>query len=46
VPFLIYSRPPIAEPSGRPFSEADAAATGLLVSPGADLGRLLFGPEK
>jgi 2,3-bisphosphoglycerate-independent phosphoglycerate mutase len=46
VPFLIYSRPPVPEPSGRPFSEADAAATGLLVSPGADLGRLFFGPEK
>jgi 2,3-bisphosphoglycerate-independent phosphoglycerate mutase len=46
VPFLIYSQPPVPGPSGRPFSEAEAAATGLLVSPGADLGRLLFGPEK
>jgi 2,3-bisphosphoglycerate-independent phosphoglycerate mutase len=46
VPFLIYSRPPTNEPSGRPFSEAEASATGLLVSPGADLGLLLFGPEK
>jgi 2,3-bisphosphoglycerate-independent phosphoglycerate mutase len=46
VPFLIHSRPPAYEPSGRPFSEAEAAATGLMVSPGADLGHLLFGPEK
>ena len=46
VPFLIYSRPQTSEPSGRPFSEVEAAATGLIVSPGADLGRLLFGPEK
>jgi 2,3-bisphosphoglycerate-independent phosphoglycerate mutase len=45
VPFLIYSRPGLPEPSGRPFTEADAAAAGLLVSPGANLGRLFFGPE-
>jgi len=46
VPFLIYSQPPPPLPSGRPFSEAEAAATGLMISPGADLGHLLFGPEK
>jgi len=46
VPFLIYSRPPVSEPSRRPFSEAHAAAAGLRVSSGADLGRLFFGPEK
>ena len=46
VPFLLYSRPPLNNPSGRNYTEAEAAATGLLVAPGADLGRLLFGPEK
>jgi 2,3-bisphosphoglycerate-independent phosphoglycerate mutase len=46
VPFLIHSRPRTNEPSGRPFSEAAAASAGLLVSPGSDLGRLFFGPEK
>jgi 2,3-bisphosphoglycerate-independent phosphoglycerate mutase len=46
VPFLIYSRPRTIKPSGRPFSEAEAAATGFMVSPGSDLGHLLFGPEK
>ena len=46
VPFLIHSQPPPPDPSGRPFSEAEAAATGLMISPGADLGQLLFGPEK
>ena len=46
VPFLIYSQPRNEAPSGRPFSEAEAAAAGLLVSPGADLGTLFFGPEK
>ena len=45
VPFALYGRPGPDRPRGRPFSEAEAAATGLLVSPGADLGRLLFGPE-
>ena len=44
VPFLIYGRPPAAPPSGRPFSEAAAAAAGLMA--GADLGRLFFGPER
>ena len=46
VPFLIYSQPQTSKPSGRTFTEAEASATGLMVSPGADLGRLFFGPEK
>ncbi len=45
VPFIIYSQPPVKTPSGLTYSEKNAASTGLLVDPGADLGRLLFGPE-
>ena len=47
IPFIIYS-PVESEQagSGLPYTEKNAASTGLLVSPGADLGVLLFGPEK
>ena len=46
VPFIIYGRPlGDHRPSGLTYSEANAAA-GLLVDPGADLSKLLFGDEK
>ena len=48
VPFIIYSEPggEGVKPSGLTYNEFNAGSTGLLVDPGADLGRLLFGPEK
>ncbi|MDR2827609.1 MAG: cofactor-independent phosphoglycerate mutase [Candidatus Adiutrix intracellularis] len=47
VPFLIYGQPTLpGSPSGRAYTEANAAATGLLVEPGAALSGLFFGPEK
>ncbi len=47
VPFIVYgSQAGDARPSGLAYNEKNAAATGLLVDPGADLSRLLFGPEK
>ena len=47
VPFIIYGEPRgDRRPSGLAYSEANAAAAGLLVDPGADLGKLLFGNEK
>lgn len=45
IPFIIYSHPAKGG-SGLGYSEKNAASTGLVVDPGADLGRLLFGPEK
>ncbi len=47
VPFILYGQGRgSTDPSGLAYTEANAAATGLRVDPGADLGRLLFGPEK
>lgn len=47
IPFIIYGQPDEGtKGSGLGYSEKNAASTGLLVDPGADLGCLLFGPEK
>lgn len=47
VPFIVYGRPQgELRPSGLSYSEANAASTGLMVDPGADLSKLLFGEEK
>ncbi|UQZ90665.1 cofactor-independent phosphoglycerate mutase [Deltaproteobacteria bacterium Smac51] len=47
VPFILYSST-VGElkPSGLTYDEANAASTGVLVDPGAELGHLLFGQEK
>ncbi len=46
VPFILYSAGRSEFPlSGLSYTEANAAKTGLLVDPGADLGRLFFGEE-
>lgn len=47
VPFIIYGQGGTAlAPSGLTYTEKNAAATGLLVDPGADLSVLFFGPER
>ena len=47
VPFVLYSHPEGQNKgSGLSYTEKNAASTNILVEPGADLGRLLFGPEK
>ncbi|MDR1920160.1 MAG: cofactor-independent phosphoglycerate mutase [Candidatus Adiutrix sp.] len=48
VPFILYAQPGDGEikPSGLTYNEANGAAAGIIVDPGAELGRLLFGPEK
>ena len=47
IPFIVYSSEDSDETgSGLSYNEKNAAATGLVVTPGADLGLLLFGPEK
>ena len=45
VPFILYAQPAAGPGSGLTYNEKNAASTGLLLDPGADLGRLLFGPE-
>ena len=47
VPFIIYGDPgQNLKASGLAYNEDNAAKTGLMVDPGAELGRLLFGEEK
>lgn len=47
IPFVIYGQPSLERQSGGlGYTEKNAASTGLLVDPGADLSRLLFGSEK
>lgn len=46
VPFILYESESSRKAGGLSFNEKNAASTGLLVDPGADLGDLLFGPEK
>lgn len=47
IPFVIYGQPSLErQTGGLGYTEKNAASTGLLVDPGADLSRLLFGSEK
>jgi len=47
IPFVIYGQPSLErQAGGLTYTEKNAASTGLLVDPGADLSRLLFGSEK
>ncbi|MGL4209295.1 MAG: cofactor-independent phosphoglycerate mutase, partial [Candidatus Adiutrix sp.] len=48
VPFIFYTNAPSKDfsPSGLTYNEDNAKLTGLIVNPGANLGQLLFGPEK
>lgn len=47
IPFVIYGRPDVQkQATGLSYTEKNAAAAGVMVEPGSDLGRLLFGPEK
>lgn len=47
IPFVIYGQPSLErQAGGLSYTEKNAASTGLLVDPGADLSRLLFGSEK
>lgn len=47
VPFILYSSMPgETTASGLNYTEAGAASTGVVVDPGANLGRLLFGEER
>ncbi len=47
VPFILYSSARGEfTPSGLTYDETRAASTGIMIDPGAELGRLLFGQEK